>query len=97
MRLRIVHPLTFRRVPPGETGLIRLYDLSNRGMATVVQTDKMGYETGEGFEIVGKLDKNDPGGGVDKQPSHPGGQLVSRLMERAMRRKMAGVGKFAGF
>jgi len=97
MRLRIVHPLTFRRVQPGETGLIRLYDLSNRGMAAVVQTDKMGFESGDGFEIVGKLDKNDSGGGVDKQPSHPGGKLVSSLMERAMRRKMAGIGKFAEF
>lgn len=97
MRLRIVDPLTFRRVQPGKTGLIRLYDLSNRGMAAVVQTDKMGFETGDGFEIVGKLDKSDLNGGVDRQPSHPGGRLVSRVMERAMRRKMAGIGKIAGF
>jgi hypothetical protein len=95
-RVVIVDPLTFRRVKPGETGLIRLYDLSNRGMASVVQTDKMGYETGEGFEIVGKLDKADPHGRVDMQPSHPGGKLVSRMMESAMRRKMAGIGKIAG-
>jgi len=95
-RVRIVDPLTFRRVEPGKPGLIRLYDLSNRGMAAVVQTDKMGYETGDGFEVIGKLDRNDPQGGVDRQPSHPGGKLVSRLMESAMRSKMAGIGKIAG-
>jgi len=95
-RIQIVDPLTFRRVEPGKPGLIRLFDLSNRGMAPVVQTDKMGYETGDGFEIIGKLDRNDPQGGMDLKPSHPGGKLVSRLMESAMRRKMAGVGNFAG-
>lgn len=95
-RLQIVDPLTFIRVQPGATGLIRLFDLSNRGMAAVVQTDKMGYETADGFEIIGKLDKADPNGGVDLKPSHPGGKLVSWLMETAMRRKMAGVGKIAG-
>ncbi len=95
-RVLIVDPLTFRRVKPGETGLIRLFDLSNRGMAAVVQTDKMGYETGDGFEIIGKLDRSDPQGGLDLQPSHPGGKLISRLMESAMRRKMAGIGKIAG-
>lgn len=95
-RLQIVDPLTFTRVQPGATGLIRLFDLSNRGMAAVVQTDKVGYETADGFEIIGKLDKADPNGGVDMNPSHPGGKLVSWLMETAMRRKMAGVGKIAG-
>lgn len=95
-RVLIVDPMTFRRVNPGEIGLIRLYDLSNRGMAAVVQTDKMGYETGAGFELAGKLDRSDPYGGVDMKPSHPGGKLVSRLMEYAMRRKMAGIGKISG-
>lgn len=95
-RVQIVDPVTFRQVKRGESGLIRLYDLSNRGMATVVQTDKIGYETGEGFEITGKLDKEDPLGGVDKNPPHPGGKLVSRLMESAMRRKMAGIVAIAG-
>jgi len=95
-RVRIVDPLTFRQVSRGESGLIRLYDLSNRGMATVVQTDKIGYEAGEGFEITGRLDKEDPLGGVDKNPPHPGGKLVSKLMESAMRRKMAGIGRIAG-
>lgn len=95
-RVQIVDPLAFTKVKPGETGLIRLCDLSNRGMAAVVQTDKMGYETADGFEVVGKLDRSDPYGGVDMKPSHPGGKLVSRLMESAMRRKMAGIGKIAG-
>jgi hypothetical protein len=95
-RVLVVDPLTFRRVEPGKTGLIRLYDLSNRGMAAVVQTDKMGYETGDGFEVIGKLDREDPQGGLDLQPAHPGGKLVSRLMETAMRRKMAGIGRIAG-
>jgi len=90
-RVQIVDPLTFRQVNRGETGLIRLFDLSNRGMAAVVQTDKMGYEVADGFEVVGKLDKSDPHGGVDMKPSHPGGKLVSRLMESAMRKKMAGI------
>jgi len=92
-RVQVVDPLTFQRVKPGETGLLRLYDLSNRGMAAVVQTDKLGYETDAGFEVIGRLDPADPLGGVDKNPPHPGGKMISRLMESAMRRKMAGVGR----
>lgn len=91
-RVEIVHPLTFQRVGEGEIGLIRLYDLSNRGTAFVVQTDKMGCRTADGFDVVGKLDKADPTGGIDRHPPHPGGRAVSRVMEFIMRKKMARIG-----
>ncbi len=90
-RVEIVDPLTFQPVADGETGLLRLYDLSNRGMACVVQTDKMGYRTPVGFQVVGKLDREHPLGQVDPRPSHPGGMVISRLMEFMIRKKMAGV------
>jgi anaerobic magnesium-protoporphyrin IX monomethyl ester cyclase len=50
-RIIAVDPLELRRLPKGKTGLLRHYDLTNRGMAIAVQTGNMGYETEGGFEM----------------------------------------------
>lgn len=49
-----VDPETLERVPKGETGLLRYYDLANISTVLAVQTDDIGYEIGNGFEILGR-------------------------------------------
>ncbi len=53
-RTIVVGPRTGQRLPKGEIGLIRHYDLTNRATVLAVQTDNIGYETEDGFEIIGR-------------------------------------------
>lgn len=43
-----------RPLPEGEIGLLRHYDLANLPTVIAVQTDNLGYNTGDGFEIIGR-------------------------------------------
>jgi len=54
VRTLIVDPETLEEVPPGQTGLLRHFDLANAGSVMAIQTDDLGYTTGAGFEIVGR-------------------------------------------
>jgi len=84
----------FKGVPKGEIGLLRHYDLVNRAMVFAVQTDNLGYRTDEGFEIIGRWDKQLGAVGVDySAPAHPGGKIVTQLTDLLMRRSLSGVGK----
>ena len=49
-----VDPETLQRLPKGKTGLLRFYDLMNIGTVMAIQTDDLGYETANGFEIIGR-------------------------------------------
>jgi anaerobic magnesium-protoporphyrin IX monomethyl ester cyclase len=53
-RVVIVDPETLRPVPRGQTGLIRHYSLTNLSTVIAVQTDDLGVEVGDGFEILGR-------------------------------------------
>ncbi|MCL4439016.1 MAG: cobalamin-dependent protein [Firmicutes bacterium] len=53
-RTVVVGPRTGQRLPKGEVGLIRHFDLTNRATVLAVQTDNIGYETDGGFEIIGR-------------------------------------------
>lgn len=88
-----VDTMNFMRLPKGKTGLLRLYDLSNRAMAFSVQTDKMGFETEDGFEVVGIWNKNIDAADIDHSPRHPGGKAVTKVMDFFMRRKLSKIGK----
>ncbi len=94
-RVVVVNPWDFRPSPKGETGLLRHVDLTNRAMAFGVQTDKLGYETGEGFEVIGKWDGHIGKAAVDHAAPHPGGRLITKLMDFVMRRKMSKVGRLS--
>jgi anaerobic magnesium-protoporphyrin IX monomethyl ester cyclase len=80
-RTIVVDPVNFQRLPKGQPGLLRHYDLTNRGMAVAVQTDKMGYETEDGFEVLGKWNRDMKAPDIERKPQHPGGRLVSRVMD----------------
>jgi hypothetical protein len=62
-------------------------------MAIAVQTGMLGYETEEGFEVVGKWngDVNKPG--IDALPGHPGGRILSSWMDSFLRRKFSKIGR----
>lgn len=88
-RVIVVDPLSFQRLPKGEVGLLRLYDLSNRCMGVVTQTDKLGVEMDEGFDVLGKLNHMATADWLDRDPPHPGGRIAGRIMEFALRKRLA--------
>ena len=56
-RTIVVDPDTLRepkpkRLPKGEKGVIRHYDLANKSTVLAIQTEDVGYEIGDGFEIM---------------------------------------------
>jgi hypothetical protein len=54
VRTVVVDPETLTEVHPGQTGLLRHFDLANCGSVMAIQTDDVGYTTGIGFEITGR-------------------------------------------
>jgi hypothetical protein len=55
VRTLVVDPETLTEMPPGQTGILRHFDLANCGSVMAIQTDDLGYATGAGFEIVGRV------------------------------------------
>ena len=53
-RTLVVDPDTLAPLPPGQTGLLRHFDLANRGHLLAIQSDDLGKITSEGFEIYGR-------------------------------------------
>ncbi len=74
-RTIVVGIRTGQRLPAGELGLIRHYDLTNIATVIGVQTDNIGYETEEGFEILGRS-VNLPGYQLEK----PGGAVKDWIL-----------------
>lgn len=75
-RTIVVGVRTGKRLPEGELGLIRHYDLTNRATVLAVQTDNIGYETDKGFEILGRTPNLIPGYNV----TTPGGTVKDWLL-----------------
>ena len=78
---------TFQRLPAGEIGLLRHYDLTNRSMIFGVQTSNLGYETEDGFEIIGRAGVKDgeiPTTPVDRMVGHMSEHRMGRIMDRVM-------------
>lgn len=92
-RTIVVDPSDFRRLPKGEVGLLRHYDLTNRAMAIAVQTGIMGYETANGFEVVGKWNRDIKNPAIERLPRHPGGKAVSSVMDAFLDWKFSKIGK----
>ncbi|MCJ7618583.1 MAG: hypothetical protein MUO43_18835 [Desulfobacterales bacterium] len=93
-RTIIVDTKDFKRVPMGEIGLLRHYDLANRAQVFAVQTDNLGLETEYGFEIIGRWNKELGAVGIDYSATgHPGGKIVTQMTDFLMRRSLSGIGK----
>jgi hypothetical protein len=54
MRVRVLHPETLADQPPGEPGLIAVFDLANVGSVPHLLTEDIGVAKGEGFELRGR-------------------------------------------
>jgi len=55
VRTQVIDPLSLKEVTrPFKRGLLRHFDLSNRGSVMGIQTEDVGYLVGEGFEIEGR-------------------------------------------
>ena len=61
-RIMIVDPWTGKEVPRGHRGLIRIYDLANVGSAVSIQTEDVGVQHHEGFEVLGRIQSAPPRG-----------------------------------
>ena len=61
-RTLVVNPETLEPLPPGEIGLLRHFDLANRGHICAIQTDDIGRMVEGGFEIYGKARENEAKG-----------------------------------
>ncbi len=92
-RTTVVDTREFKRLPKGQTGLLRHYDLTNRVMALAVQTANLGFETEDGFEIIGRWNKRIGEIGVDHSVGHPGGKVVTQILTYLMRRRISKIGK----
>ena len=54
-RAHVVDPIHLRELPPGETGMLRIFDLGNIGSACFVLTEDLArFEPGGGFRLVGR-------------------------------------------
>lgn len=53
-RTVVVDPETLEPLRGEEVGLLRHFDLANRGHLLAIQTDDLGRRVGEGFEIIGR-------------------------------------------
>jgi hypothetical protein len=61
-RTLVVDPDTLEPLPPGQVGLLRHFDLANRGHLLAIQSDDLGKITPEGFEIEGRTREGDARG-----------------------------------
>jgi len=61
-RTLVVDPDTLEPLPSGKIGLLRHFDLANRGHIQAVQTDDLGRITPEGFEIYGRTKEGEARG-----------------------------------
>ncbi len=61
-RTLVVDPDTLEPLPQGKTGLLRHFDLANRGHLLAIQSDDLGRITPEGFEIEGRTRDGDARG-----------------------------------
>ncbi|HTN42360.1 MAG TPA: long-chain fatty acid--CoA ligase [Nitrospiria bacterium] len=55
VRTRAVDPETLEDRPQGSTGVLRHFDLANCGSVSALQTEDIGLEVADGFEITGRL------------------------------------------
>ncbi|MCJ7616762.1 MAG: hypothetical protein MUO43_09530 [Desulfobacterales bacterium] len=92
-RTVVVDTGEFKRLSKGEVGLLRHYDLTNRVMAFAVQTAGLGFETEDGFEVIGRWNKKIGEMGVDHSLGHRGGRVATKVIDYVMRRQLSKVGK----
>ncbi len=59
IRTRVVDPRTNQEAKKGSAGILRHFDLTNRGSVMAVQTEDMGRAVGDGFELLGRAPESE--------------------------------------
>ncbi len=59
MRTLIIDPRTGREVPAGKKGVLRHFDLANRGSVMAIQTEDVGVQKKDGFEVLSRAKQAD--------------------------------------
>lgn len=61
-RVQVVSPETGRDVAPGESGLVRIFDLANVYSVLALQTEDLAIRRAAGFELIGRAVAAEPRG-----------------------------------
>lgn len=80
------------RLPKGEVGLLKHCDLANRSMVLAVQTDNLGFETDEGFEIIGRWKKKPGNLEAEEIKGGHGGKIMTQLVNFLLKRSLKKIG-----
>jgi anaerobic magnesium-protoporphyrin IX monomethyl ester cyclase len=91
-RTGVVDINTFEKLPRGETGLLQHYDLVNRSMVIAVQTDNLGFEVDQGFEIVGRWKKQPGKMDAEEIRTSHGGKFLTELVQFLLKRSLKKIG-----
>lgn len=95
-RTQVVDVETFEPVEKGSPGLLRHYDLINRSMVVAVQTDNIGFEVEDGFEIIGRWKKNSFELEAEAIKQAHGGKIMTQLIDFLLKRSLRKVGSIYG-
>lgn len=91
-RTEVVDINNFQRLPKGETGLLKHYDLINRAMVMAVQTDNLGFGTEDGFEIIGKWKKRAGKLDAEEIKGAHGGRVITHMVNFLLKRNLRKIG-----
>ena len=91
-RTEVVDINNFQRLPKGESGLLKHYDLINRAMVMAVQTDNLGFETEEGFEIIGRWKKKAGKLDAEEIKGAHGGKVITQMANFLLKRNLRRIG-----
>ena len=92
-RTMVVDHKTLEPLAKGEIGLLRHYDLTNRAMVLGVQTDNVGVETENGFEMLGRWNKAKGGYVITYRGGMPSSKIFTTLTDFLMNRRIKGLAK----
>ncbi|MCL4490852.1 MAG: acyl-protein synthetase [Nitrospirae bacterium] len=87
-KTEVVDISNFQKLSKGETGLLKHYDLINRAMVMAVQTDNLGFETEEGFEIIGRWRKRAGRLDAGEIKNAHGGKVMTQMMAFLLKRNL---------
>jgi hypothetical protein len=59
MRTLVIDPRTGREVAAGKKGVLRHFDLANRGSVLAIQTEDIGVQVADGFEVLSRAKRAD--------------------------------------
>lgn len=91
-RTEVVDISNLQKLPEGETGLLKHYDLANRAMVMAVQTDNLGFMTKEGFEIVGRWKKRAGKLDAEEIKGAHGGKVMTQMANFLLKRNLKSIG-----